>query len=309
MILIFTSPEDDASQEVERWVESLGFQVMIITPRQISVENEMFIDFKGGKVIINNEQIEEERIKGVWFRKWYLDEGWGGGKEPLDKESLILQKWLKGELKELSNYLYSFFPEGKWLCHPNSAYLNKLIQSKLAFSVGLEVPDSFITTNWENEGVDSITKVISTNVNLNHNGNLYGNYTVDSEQGSHLFPSLIQEKIEKEYEIRVFYIKGEFFSMAIFSQNDEQTKTDFRVYNHDKPNRMVPYSVDKEIEEKLRVLMGLLKLNTGSIDLLRCKKTKKVFFLEVNPQGQFGMVSKACNYYLERKVAIELNNM
>jgi hypothetical protein len=28
-----------------------------------------------------------------------------------------------------------------------------------------------------------------------------------------------------------------------------------------------------------------------------------IYFLEVNPAGQFGMVSTPCNYYLEEKIA------
>jgi hypothetical protein len=45
-----------------------------------------------------------------------------------------------------------------------------------------------------------------------------------------------------------------------------------------------------------------LRLETGSIDLIHTPDGRDVF-LEVNPVGQFGMVSIPCNYGLERKVA------
>jgi glutathione synthase/RimK-type ligase-like ATP-grasp enzyme len=49
--------------------------------------------------------------------------------------------------------------------------------------------------------------------------------------------------------------------------------------------------------------MSILKLNTGSVDLIFSEEDNKYYFLEVNPMGQFGMVSKPCNYYLEKEMA------
>jgi ATP-GRASP peptide maturase of grasp-with-spasm system len=119
------------------------------------------------------------------------------------------------------------------------------------------------------------------------------------------FPSLFQQMIEKSYEIRSFYIDGDFYSMAIFSGSDQKTKVDFRKYNQTKPNRTVPYQLPSNLELKLHKLMLELGLNTGSIDLIK-SIDNKYYFLEVNPVGQFGMVSKPCNYFLEKIVANKL---
>jgi D-alanine-D-alanine ligase-like ATP-grasp enzyme len=51
--------------------------------------------------------------------------------------------------------------------------------------------------------------------------------------------------------------------------------------------------------------MQKLKLNTGSIDMIYTNDSKFIF-LEVNPVGQFGMVSKPCNYNLEKKIALNI---
>ncbi|MPT35513.1 MAG: hypothetical protein E2604_10600 [Flavobacterium sp.] len=59
---------------------------------------------------------------------------------------------------------------------------------------------------------------------------------------------------------------------------------------------------------KLKKLMKVLKLNSGSIDMLVSSNNEYVF-LEVNPIGQFGQVSKPCNYYLEKQIAKELNKI
>lgn len=48
--------------------------------------------------------------------------------------------------------------------------------------------------------------------------------------------------------------------------------------------------------------MNELELKTGSIDFI-LSKTDEYVFLEVNPVGQFGMVSELCNYSLYNKFA------
>ncbi len=53
--------------------------------------------------------------------------------------------------------------------------------------------------------------------------------------------------------------------------------------------------------------MDKLDLNCGSIDMIVNTKNEFIF-LEVNPVGQFGMVSEPCNYFLEKKVAEFLLN-
>ena len=95
--------------------------------------------------------------------------------------------------------------------------------------------------------------------------------------------------------------------MAIFSQNNEKTKLDFRNYDYSFPNRKTPFILPSKIEKKIRNFMNFIKLNCGSLDLILTPNSEYVF-LEVNPVGQFGMVSSPCNYELEKKIANKLIN-
>lgn len=90
--------------------------------------------------------------------------------------------------------------------------------------------------------------------------------------------------------------------MAIFSQSNSKTCIDFRKYDAKLPNRYIPYKLPDEIECALKKVMDCLKLNTGSIDLM-VDENNKYYFLEINPVGQFGMVSEPCNYLLEKRIA------
>lgn len=118
-----------------------------------------------------------------------------------------------------------------------------------------------------------------------------------------VFPAMIfQEYISKKYELRCFLFDNIFYSMAIMSQNDPQTAVDFRNYNHSTPNRTVPVKLPAEYEKKLLSLSKKLGLFSGSYDVLVSEKGE-FFFLEINPIGQFGMVSYPCNYHIEKQIA------
>jgi len=93
-----------------------------------------------------------------------------------------------------------------------------------------------------------------------------------------------------------------FSQWQFFPKNDPKTLQDFRRYNYQNPNRFVPFNLPSQIESKIFCLMDELDLQTGSIDLIK-DTTGKYYFLEINPNGQYGMVSKPCNYFLEREIA------
>ena len=113
--------------------------------------------------------------------------------------------------------------------------------------------------------------------------------------------SFIQQYIDKKADIRVFFIGNKIYSTAIFSQNDEKTKIDFRNYNDEKPNRIVPFKLPNSEEKKLRKLMKTLKYQTGSIDYV-LDKNNHLYFLEINPIGQYGFISNKCNLFLDKAI-------
>ena len=90
--------------------------------------------------------------------------------------------------------------------------------------------------------------------------------------------------------------------MGIFSQKNSQTMVDFRKYDREYPNRRVPFKLPKEVYSMVLEFMKDIEINTGSFDFIYSNRGEYVF-LEVNPVGQFGMVSMPCNYYIEKRIA------
>jgi ATP-GRASP peptide maturase of grasp-with-spasm system len=206
----------------------------------------------------------------------------------------------------------------EWLCPPESLKHSKYEILQVAIDCNLDVPETFVTNNkkrlkeifYEFAG-KVIVKSLSDNQIFSLSGFSFAPLTYklcedDFERiPDFFFSSLIQEQIEKEFEIRTFYLNGKFYSAAIFSQADVQTQVDFRNYNYSRPNRLVPFCLPVEIEAKLKEMSRRLSINTGSFDLIK-GINGKYYFLEVNQAGQFGMISKPCNFFIEKDIAYQL---
>jgi ATP-GRASP peptide maturase of grasp-with-spasm system len=264
----------------------------------------------------NEDTIKFSEVKVFWYRRW-LSEGYHFSKyENLFNDAyskLRISRQLNNELLTIRNYLWQSQKNKPWLSNIEKVKVNKLEVLQKAYEFGLDIPDTIITNSkkalieFKKKHGSIITKAIGEATMLSKNNISYSAFTavltdhIIKEIPEQFYPSLVQEAVDKDYELRVFYLDGEFYSMAIFSQEDEQTSIDFRDYNLIKPNRRVPHKLPNDIKDKLILLMRSLDLNTGSIDLIKTKN--RYVFLEINPVGQFGMTSSPCNYHLEEKVA------
>ena len=222
-------------------------------------------------------------------------------------------KYTNKEIDTLIDYIYKrIYQNMRTNLGGRAMDLNRLIVMDMAKNEGLQTPNYEIITSGmqllqsKKSLGEIVTKTIENGIYDTYKGKRYYNYTetIDNNfytenKNTQFAPSLISQLIEKQYEIRSFYLDGDFYSMAIFSQTDQETVTDFR--KGDTPVN-VPYKLPNEIENKLRCLYKKLNLNTGSADFI-VDKNGNYIFLEINPVGQFGMTSEPCNYNLEQKVA------
>lgn len=259
--------------------------------------------------------LQVDDISIIWLRKWNSSEKFNfTNKLRLAKTAIELNKYLDTELLKISNIFFDCFKDKKWIDHPKNVKISKLEVLKVAKEIGLQIPATLIT-NSKREVADFlgrhkriITKSVGDSGSFSVGDDIYALYTkeVTSQELVNVremfFPSLFQQLLEKKYELRIFYLNGKCFSMAIFSQTNIKTEIDFREYDTVKPNRTVPFNIPLIISDKINRLMNALNLITGSIDMI-VTLNNDYFFLEVNPVGQFGMVSKPCNYHLEKQMA------
>jgi ATP-GRASP peptide maturase of grasp-with-spasm system len=322
MVLILSTESDFTTSEVIKWLRYAGKPYIRINGndtifiKSANMENGEFnIAFQ----INNNGQlIQTKDITSYWYRRGGLFHN----KTLLSNiklSNIALQELIKNNIKNdietLTALLIYTIERKKSIGSIHTAINNKLIHLSVAKRFNILVPlTKIISTRQEflelkETKKDFITKCMSDGVHYIDNSEHYALYTQEINWNEKLtnsfLPVLIQECIKKRWEIRTFYLKGEFYSMAIFSQRDSQTSLDFRKYNLVTPNYRVPYKLPLLLEKKLRKFMNEVELDTGSIDLVYSQEGE-YYFLEVNPVGQFGMVSRSCNYFLEKKIASNL---
>ena len=227
--------------------------------------------------------------------------------------NIDIRSYISREYNAVKEYIFYFFENIPHLDSYFRRSLNKLMVLKEATRVGFKVPFTKIFTGKLPTRGSIITKAITEGFTILVGKENYGTFTnrvpMDNNYNEILYSvSLIQELIEKEADLRVFYLNGKCYAMAIMSQTNEKSIIDFRTYPADKPNRRLSYFLPENVCNQLKELMTNLRLSTGSIDLILTKQHDYVF-LEINPVGQFGMTSFPCNYYLEKQIARSIKVM
>jgi ATP-GRASP peptide maturase of grasp-with-spasm system len=312
MILIQSNSLDEITNDVINELLFLGYEVLRINENTTVNIHKVGLDtitFEVGNVVYDLKQITT-----FWHRK--TTTFFGGHLQKVEFSENIkpkLNAWLNTEIEVLRSYWFSALETRcKHLGNYELSTPNKLLFLEQATKVGLSVPATLITSykeellNFKAIHKNIITKPIQDVFSIRHEGYFYTSYTnevtdleIEPTENT-FFPALFQQKIDKKYELRVFYLAGNCYTMAIFSQTNDEAKLDFRI--NPKNIREVPFKLPNEIANKIQTLMQNLNLNTGSIDLI-VTTNKEYIFLEINPVGQFGMVSFPCNYHLENKVA------
>ena len=324
-ILILSRQDDGSTSNVIEWIVKYGKPYIRINTDDDKTQLD-HIDIEAKELLVTNheEQTNLFDISSVWHRRrGFSLKNIDINKEELDKQILFdTPKYhinhINSEYKVLTEYLhYTLERDVPTIGNYVSTDVNKLIVLEIAKKYNVPIPRGYVVTTKKGlkkvlDSTDAsfvITKAISQGVY--HFTDNYGYYSYTEriteesldELPDRFFPSLIQEEIKKKYELRVFYLNEEFYSMAIFSQKREDTVVDFRKHtDQDTPQRKVPYNLPEHVKGGLINIMNELKLNTGSIDIL-VDEDNNYIFLEVNPVGQFGMTSDPCNYSLERKIA------
>lgn len=263
------------------------------------------------KNIESNKIIEINSIKCLWYRR--------GGIKFVSNDSINfipIKDFINSEYDVISDFIFKYFESLPRIDNYFKKNLNKLMLLHIASKNGLDIPDTILFEGKLPKFKDGkfVTKAIFETFQFVDSEDGFGTLTSEVDfNDANLFNieygiSLLQTKIEKECDLRVYYLNGNFFTMAIMSQENDASKIDFRAYPADKPNRRFRFRLSEELKFKLTNIMKEVEINSGSIDLVFTKDGRYIF-LEINPVGQFGMTSFPCNYNIEKEIALTLKNM
>ena len=317
MILILTNKACTTTNYVIDWLIAKNAQFLRINSED--KVNLVKLSLVEVEFEINEKRYNSNQFKSVWFYrgKFNLRSNITTCDSTFQLKNEIINH-LKNEIA-LVEYLFVNSFNGKILGNyftPNSYKVKALIAAK---EVGLKIPQSEIITNKIQlkeklakskiitKGIQDSATLESLNSSVNEL-TIYNNYSSLVIQKDivkipdRFFPTLIQEYIDKQYELRIFYLAGKCYTIAIFSQRNEKTKNDFRHYDNEKDNKQIPYKLPVGVEQKVIRLMNKMELNSGSIDMIVDEKGSYVF-LEINPVGLFEVVDYYGHFQIYEKIA------
>lgn len=116
-------------------------------------------------------------------------------------------------------------------------------------------------------------------------------------------PVFFQEKIEKDYELRILVIGTKIFPFSINSQDVEHAKTDWRLGTLSLSYQ--PAEIPRELEEKMFAFLKDRGLFYGSFDFVVTPSGDYVF-LECNQDGQWAWLDQAVDGKISQTFAQQL---
>ncbi|WP_125719646.1 ATP-grasp domain-containing protein [Flavobacterium ustbae] len=307
MILVINGQKDQSTDNICKWL--MYYEKEFIRIDENSYINKVNFDLLNEfyEFEINNVKINLHSISSVFYKNGTLNYQINTDKD----ESKFIIDYNANEWNKLRFFLH-FLIEKKAICLiGNIAHyeVNKLEVLTLANEIGLKIPESFITSSKDNvcrllhEKKQLITKSIGEIKPFYSKDDLYLNYTREinlfEKMSDNFVPSLLQVKVDKKYEIRTFFIKNRFWSIAIFSQENQDSIIDNRIINS---NHITNFQIPADLESKIVKLATLLNLNSGSVDWIY-STDNNFYFLEINPLGVFNNVSYYGNYNIEKEIA------
>jgi len=312
MILILTDENDLHGDAVVQKLKLLNVEFVRFNLNKNALLNTT-ATFKSGVWHIRTETnfFTTEAITCVWNRKTYVELLL----EEHNDTTADFKIW-KGEWNKTLLGIYLKLKNVFWLNHyrnnqrAESKYLQQDIASELAFIV----PD-ILVSNDKKELVDFASRYESVVLKLMHQdfykvgdndyqGIYVNKISLDSLEafgdiGEN--PIVVQQYIEKSYEVRYTVVGDSHFVCKIESQKSEKTKTDWRRY--DIPN--TPHSIivpPMDIRDKVKLLLEKLELNYGALDFI-VTPDNKWYFLEINPNGQYLWIEDLAGLEISNSIA------
>lgn len=286
MILIVSYKEDFTTDFIVNLLNKNRINYLRFNTDDILEKHRICIYNSNNEVKITIDGFDE--FHSVWYRRT---------KAPsIEFENNIEKQFFQKDIINFTKSIFELVKAKKWLSNPYkiSNAENKLLQLKYASEIGFKIPKTIITNqptdiidfNKKNNNSIILKPLYSGRVLDGENQKLVFTNKLnikDIEGNSFIsFPILFQENIQKEYEIRVTVVNGNVFSAKVNSQENANSKIDWRR----EKLKFEPIVLPNKINNMCLEIVNKFGLQFGAIDLIK-DKNGNFIFLEINPNGQW----------------------
>ncbi len=205
----------------------------------------------------------------------------------------------------------------RWFNHPNAILLaeDKVRQLGLANQVGFSVPETVVTNDLNSVRELQVNFALVAKplkqalLEEGDNSSVLFTSRIDELSDDDLAsialcPAIFQQLIPKEVDLRVTVVGSSVFTVAIHSQETEETKVDWRRGSNPSLRHEI-VTLPDEIAELCIEIVRLQGLRFGAIDLVR-DKDGKIWFLECNPNGQWAWIENRTGLPISACIANEM---
>lgn len=210
--------------------------------------------------------------------------------------------------------------EDRWLNSPHAIVLaeNKVRQLEVARTIGLSVPQTLVTN--DPEAAAAFAKCHKTigkplrNPVIHSDGAERVMFTSRIQitgqtdpQSIRACPVILQQEIPKQFDIRVTVVGDKLFSASIDSQARADTEVDWRRASDPNLAHRV-YDLPAAVAAQCVALTRKLGLRFGALDFV-LDPDGHLWFLEINPNGQWGWIETRTGQPIAAAIACELENI
>lgn len=320
MILIITNRTDVTSDFVVKEIHRRGLNFMRLNTDEYpsNINGSVVLDNKKFNRYLyfqdRKKNVDLSEIKSILYRRPI---------PPLPHESIIDESIRKFCIDECYDFIRGLWLslDAFWISDPESIRKaeHKIYQLKFAQKCNFKIPKTLITNNPEdlkqfidNTKNDVIVKPLysgfidKSDINdalMIYTTKIDKDDTEEFEKVSYA-PSIFQECIEKEFDIRVTIIGNTVFAAKIYSSNLPENTPDWRFAEIENLEHQV-YHLPKEIENSCKQLIKYLNLEFGAIDLV-VDNNNNYYFLEINANGQWAWLEKILNFPISSSIVDHL---
>jgi len=314
MILIISENTDNFSLATENWLNKYGVKYFRINSEGPIEFLTWVLTNTSCEILLANKIGSDILILSkttVWHRRGRINFALNFNPMVLAKEYV---EFLNNESAHLFNAMMLVLKEENHLIGTHvSQKDNRLYNQYLAIKYGFKTPASIITSSkkrliefkskYKDLVVKPISNVFMRTVGTDH---LRGEIKVFNQQytdelPNDFFPMLFQEKIDRDFEVRVFCFNNGLYAMAVIPNRTQNDIVDVREINQ-KSIRQVPIGIPSEIKNKIIKILNALQLDTASFDFIVDTKGD-FYFLELNPYGMLNNMDIDCNFPIAKNVA------
>lgn len=308
--LIITNTTDFTVDYVVRSLDNIQASYYRLNTDEIGIYVFFSFDFANDRYLLYDKlrgiTFDILSFKSVYFRRPNLPSINDNGLSSDEKQFIGLEE------RQTLEGLYKILRNAYWISDVDSIRRaeNKIFQQLIAKEIGFQIA-SGIVTNHPREFMrfleannDCIIKPIySGQIGWPEMKQVVYTSKLDiipTPAQIEVCPNYVQQRLKKNFDIRVTVVDETIFAVRIHSQSNPETNTDWRIGENILKHEIIELPVT--IKNQCVSLLKKLNLKFGAIDFVETENGEYVF-LEINPNGQWAWIQTQTGMPISDKIA------